>query len=203
MKKFLIGCLAVFVVLGAVGGFFAYRFVYRPAQQLIKSAEKFGQIADLEKQVQNIKDFITPEGNLLSQAQVDRFMQVQNQMRDSLKEKLDLLESKYKDLESKQETLNIKQTLEGYGDLLKLVLEAKKAQIAALNAQGFSLGEYKWVKEQVMAASGIPFKGIDWSNPEAEPKLLSLQDSPQPNIDLVAPFKETLEQNLGLSFFGL
>lgn len=190
------------VVLGAIGGFFAYKFIYRPAQQLIKSAEKFSQIADLEKQVQNIQNFITPEGNLLSQAQVDRFMQVQNQMRDGLKEKLDLLESKYKELESKQETLNIKQTLEGYGNLLKLVLEAKKAQIAALNAQGFSLGEYKWVKEQIMAASGIPFKGIDWSNPEAEPELMNLQDSPQANIDLVAPFKETLEQTLGLSFFG-
>ncbi len=203
MKKFLIGCLAIFVLVGAVGGFFAYKFVYRPAQQLIKSAEKFGQIADLEKQVQNVQDFITPEGNLLSQAQVNRFMQVQNQMRDNLKEKLDVLESKYKELENKQDNLNIKQTLEGYGDLLKLILEAKKAQIAALNAQGFSLNEYKWVKEQVMAASGIPFKGIDWSNPEAEPKLLNLQNSPQANIDLVTPFKETLEKTLGLSFFGL
>ncbi len=203
MKKFLIGCLAVFAILGVVGGYFGYRFIYKPAQQVIKSAEKFTQIADLEKQVQNIQDFVTPDESLLNQAQVERFMQVQSQMRESLKEKLDTLESKYKELESKKDNLNIMQTLQGYRDMLNLILEAKKAQIAALNAQGFSLGEYKWVKEQVMAASGFPFKGIDWSNPEAEPSLLNLQDSPQANIDLVAPFKETLEQTLGLSFFGL
>jgi hypothetical protein len=202
MKKFLIGCLAVFVLVGAVGGYFAYRYIYQPARQLVQSAEKFSQIADLEKQIQNLQDFINPNDNLLSPAQVERFMAVQNQMRESLKEKMAVLESKYKELENKP-GLNILETLQGYGDMLTLIIEAKKAQIQALNAQGFSLKEYIWVKEQVIAAAGIPFKGIDWSNPEAKPELISPQTAPQPNIDLVAPFKERLEQTLGLSFFGL
>jgi hypothetical protein len=203
MKKFLIGCLAVIVVLSLAGGFLAYRFVYRPAQQLIKSAEKFGQITELEKQVQNLDQFSIPSDTLLSQTQVERFMQVQTQMREGLKGKLDQLESKYKDLETKQDNLNIMQTLQGYGDVLNLIIEAKKAQVAALNAQGFSLGEYKWVKEQVMAASGIPFAGIDWSNPNAEPKIINPQSVAQQTIDLLAPYKENLEQYLSLSFFGL
>jgi hypothetical protein len=202
MKSFLIGCLAVFLLVGAVGGYFAYRYIYQPTRQLVQSAEKFTQIADLEKQVRNLQEFIKPNDDLLSQAQVERFMAVQHHMRESLKEKLDVLESKYKELENKQGDLNILETLQGYGDMINLIIEAKKAQIAALNAEGFSLSEYKWVKEQVMAAAGIPFKGIDWSNPEAEPQI-TLPTAPQSNVDLVAPFKETLEETIGLSFFGL
>jgi hypothetical protein len=202
MKKFLIGCLAVFVLVSLVGGFFAYRYVYLPAQRVIQNAEKFTQMADLEKQIQNIQEFIRPNDDLLSQAQVERFLAVQNQMRETLREKMDVLESKYKELENKSGNLNILQTLQGYGDMVNLIIEAKKAQIAALNAQGFSLPEYKWVKEQVIAAAGIPFKGIDWSNPEAEPQI-TLPTAPQANVDLVAPFKETLEKTIGLSFFGL
>jgi hypothetical protein len=203
MKRFLIGCLSVVVLLGLAGGFLAYRFVYQPAQGLIKSAEKFGQITELEQQIQNVQAFTIPTDSLLSQTQVERFMAVQTVMREGLKDKLDLLESKYKEIETKQDNLNIMQTIQGYGDMLNLIIEAKKAQVAALNLQGFSLGEYAWVKQQVIASSGIPFTGIDWSNPSAEPKLIEAQNVAQENIDLLAPYKENLEQYLSLSFFGL
>ena len=102
--------------------------------------------------------------------------------------------------------MNIRQLFGAYSDLFKLIVEAKQVQVQQLNEYGFSLPEYQWVKEQVLGASGFPIAGFDLSqimNEGAETVTKVLEDVPQQNVDLLAPYKENLEQYLSFSFFGL
>ena len=49
-----------------------------------------------------------------------------------------------------------------YRDLFGIIAEAKKAQVDALNAQGFSVDEYTWVKTRVYEAAGVTVTGVDF-----------------------------------------
>ena len=104
-----------------------------------------------------------------------------------------------------------------YRDLARTYVDAKKAQVEALNTANFSLGEYRWVRQQAYAAVGMPVVDLDVSKiiddvtsgrtPQQTqgPNLGgSIEPTgPEANKTLVAPHKKTLEDNAALSFFGL
>ncbi len=104
-----------------------------------------------------------------------------------------------------------------YKDLARTYVDAKKAQVEALNAANFSLSEYRWVRQQAYAAVGMPVMDFDVSKiiddatsgrTPQQPQAPSLGGSlgptgPEVNKTLVAPHKKQLEDNAALSFFGL
>lgn len=208
LRNVLLGCLAVFVLVLGIGGFLAYRFVYQPIRNVAANALQLENLTKLNEDIRNRVEFAVPEGNLLTQDQVDRFMNVQQGMRENLQGTFSQLEQKYKDIEAQTENqaMNIRQLFGAYADLFKLIVEAKRVQVQQLNEYGFSLPEYQWVKEQVLFAAGLPVAGFDLSqimNEGAETVAKVAESIPQQNIDLLAPYKENLEQYLSFSFFGL
>jgi hypothetical protein len=208
LRNVLLGCLAVFVLVLGIGGFLAYRFIYQPVRGAIESGLQLENISRLNDEIRNRVAFTAPENNILTQEQVDRFMQVQQGMRESLQGTFNELEQKYKDLEAQTENqaLNIRQIFSGYADLFKLIVEAKRVQVEQLNEYSFSLQEYNWVKEQILFAAGLPVRGFDLSqimNEGAETVTKMAENVPQVNVDLLAPYKERLEEYLSFSFFGL
>jgi hypothetical protein len=208
LRNTLFGCLAVFVLLLAFGGYFAYRFVYQPLRGVAENVMAFGDIAKLDETVSNRVQFAPPDGNLLTQEQVDRFMKVQQGMRETLQGTFTQLEQKYKDIEAKGQgqIQNIREVFNAYADLFKLIVEAKKVQVQQLNEYGFSLDEYRWVKEQVLGAAGLPITGFDLSqimNEGAQTVTKVLENVPRQNTELLVPYKDKLEQYLSFSFFGL
>jgi hypothetical protein len=208
LRNIVFGCLAVFVLVLGVGGFFAYRFIYQPLRGVAASVMEFGEIGKLDETVSNRVQFAIPEANLLTQEQVERFMNVQQGMRENLQGTFTQLEQKYKDIESQSQNqaVNIRQVFNAYADLFKLIIEAKKVQVQQLNQYNFSLPEYQWVKEQVLFAAGLPVTGFDLSqimNEGAKAVTKVAESIPQQNIELLAPYKENLEQYLSFSFFGL
>jgi hypothetical protein len=208
LRNVLLGCLAVFVLFLGVGGFFAYRFVYQPIRNAAANVMELENITKLNDEVRNRVEFITPSENILTQEQVERFMNVQQGMRDNLQGTFTQLEQKYKDIEAQTENqaMNIRQLFGAYSDLFKLIVEAKRVQVQQLNEYGFSLPEYQWVKEQVLGAAGLPLSGFDLSqimNEGAQTVTKVIENVPQQNIELLAPYKEKLEQYLSFSFFGL
>jgi hypothetical protein len=208
LRNVLFGCLAVFIVFAAVGGYFAYRFVYQPLRGAVASVTEFAEIANLNDEIRNRVDFVAPEGNLLSQEQVDRFMNVQHGMRDTLQGTFTQLEQKYKDIEARGDgqLQNVRELFTAYGDLFRLILDAKKVQVQQLNEYGFSLPEYQWVKEQILGAAGLPVAGFDLSEIMKEGSQTVqkvIENVPQQNVDLLAPYKDRLEEFLSFSFFGL
>ena len=48
-------------------------------------------------------------------------------------------------------------------DLAKTYVDAKKAQVEALNSACFSLDEYRWVRQQAYAAVGMPIVDMDFA----------------------------------------
>jgi hypothetical protein len=206
MKKWLIGCSAVLAIVLVAGGILTYIFVVRPVRAVVNSAQELTQIVDLNKTIKNISSFQMPEGGLLSAEQLERFMAVQTGIRERLAASFDQLEAKYQEIEAQGRDLHFKELMSAYADLFKLIKTAKEAQVAELNAKGFSLEEYNWVKQEALRASGIPFAGFDLSqiaNEDAKALPVSTAPAPEANIKLLEPYKDKLEEYLSLAFFGL
>jgi hypothetical protein len=206
LRNILLGCLVVFVLVLGVGGFLVYRFIYQPLRSAAAKVMEFETLTKLNDEIRNRTDFTAPEGNLLTQEDIDRFMKVQQGMRENLQGAVTQLEQNYKDIESQGQLQNIRELFTSYTDLFNLILESKRVQVQQLNEQGFSLLEYQWVKEQILGAADLPVTGFDLSqimNEGAATAQQVLGDIPQQNKELLEPYGEMLEQNLVFSFFGL
>jgi hypothetical protein len=216
VKKLAIGC-AVVVVLFAVAGALATYWLYRKVTTTVGQFAELATVPELERQVSNTQAFVPPDSGELSRGQVERLVQVQTQVRQRLGSRFAELQQKYRSLLDKQEAtaLDLPALVSAYRDLAATWMDAKRAQVDALNAAGFSLEEYRWVRQQAYAALGIPIVEIDVSRVfsdaaagDAAESLGRLGGSmtpsgPEHNQALVAPVKEALQENAPLASFGL
>ena len=149
-------------------------------------------------------------------AQLDRYLGVQEQVRARLGTRVGEFERKYKSLLAKDTAAltDAPAIIAAYRDLAATYVDAKRAQVAALNDAGLSLEEYRWVRRQAYAAIGMPLMEIDVGRivedmkqgrtPEQPTPAMNIEPTGQPaTIKLVEPHRKTLEANAGLAFFGL
>jgi hypothetical protein len=218
MKKFAIGCavvLGLVLVLGGVGFYFVYDRILKPAVEMAGSMKQFGQF---DKQIRNTASFSPPENGELTQAAVDRFVKVQQQVQAALGPRLADLNTKYKELDramaGEKREASVGEVFGGLKDLATILVDAKKAQVDALNQAGFSAKEYEWVRDQAYAAIGMVAVGLDVKKVAAEAQtgnVKSLErrerreapDAPERNKTLVAPYEKQLKEWAPLAFFGL
>jgi hypothetical protein len=221
MKKFVVGCLValgLLLVVGGIGLYFAYDRLIKPGMEMAGSIKELGALADMEKQVANTTVFEVPEGDELTEAMVTRFVAVQQKMQGALGPKMAELKTKYdqldKALSGEKRAASFRELAVGLKDLSAIVLQAKKAQVEALNASSFSVREYEWVRQQVYAAVGIAAVGYDMKKMaegaqvgDAEsfkkPERTTVGDVPEHNKTLVAPYEKQLKEWAPLAFFGL
>ena len=216
MKKLAIGCLVVFVVLcaGAVGvGYYMYFKVRSVATQFAQ----FEQIPQIEAGVQVKTPFNPPTTGELTAAQLERFMKVQAIVKDRLGKNLEALQRNYKSLSDKKQAdvTDLPQIMSAYRDLAASWMDAKKAQVEALNSVGLSLDEYRWIRAETYQALGVPFVSVDPARIAARIKAgqQMTEDAvlgegitgpiPPANSKLVEPFRKVLSDNLPLAAFGL
>ena len=205
MKRFAIGCLSVVGILAVVGGALLYLYVLRPVQNVARGAEQLQRISVLNGEVRERSSFVPPGDDLLTQAQVERFMAVQTGVRERLEGKFGGLQAKYEEIEAQGRDPNLRELAGAYTDLFDLVLAAKEAQVAELNERRFSLSEYRWVKAHVLRAAGLPTTGLDLTE-FADPSAALVEVSgrvPEHDVELLEPYREGLEEGLSLAFFGL
>ncbi|HXE79648.1 MAG TPA: hypothetical protein VNK41_02780 [Vicinamibacterales bacterium] len=211
MKKALLGCLGVSVLLLVAAGVLSYIYVYKPAKSFVAGIAQFEEVTKLNAQVQNQSPFSPPAGGELTQDLVDRYMKVQRSLRERMGPTVQELEAKYKAFEGPDaRDASISEMLGAIRDLAGLIVEAKRAQVAALNAQGFSLAEYEWVRGSMYAALGVPLQStfqdaLRQAQGEApampmEPMTTTV---PEINKQLVAPYAKELQDGAALAFFGL
>ena len=209
MRRFLIGCLTVFALLFVAGGIAAYIFVWRPAQQVVQTVRQFQQVDDLNAQVRDRSDYLPPSDGLMTEGQLDRYIAVQRDMRNEL-------EQDYQDLRARIEAIDAQQTpgprqlLNAYRDIAELILEAKRAQVDALNQHDFSLSEYDWVRTQTVAALGYASYAsfdlqelVSAAQQGDDPVRPAQVEVPEPNVELVNQHREELEELIGFAFVGL
>lgn len=212
MKKLVIGCLLLVVLLG-VGGAIASYFIYRSAKQYVASFTELSKVAEADARVANTAAFAPPASSELSPQMVERFMAVQEAIRTRLGSRMDALQEKYKRFDNQQEQPGLTDLIGAYRDLAGIITEAKQAQVDALNAQSFSLAEYAWVRREVYRAAGLPGPGLDLSKivealqsgqmPEGPVQDTLAGSAPPANRTLVAPHVKRLEEQVALAWFGL
>lgn len=221
MKKLAIGCGVVFVVL-LVGAAVATYFVVNKVKSTYNEFAALAEIPTIERGVRNTGRFNPPESGELTDAQVARYVKVQQQVRELLGARFDEFTTKYAEMSKRMDkgqgtVFDAPSVIGAYKDLAGTYVLAKKAQVEALNASNFSLSEYRWVRQQAYAAIGMPVVDFDASKIiEGVTSRDTSKDTqvphvggaigpsgPEVNKKLVAPHKKMLEDNAALSFFGL
>jgi hypothetical protein len=217
MKKLAIGCGLVLVILMIAGAGVGF-YVYRKAQALYVQVAQLGQVPEIERSVKVHGAYAPPASGELTKAQIDHLIAVQNAVRQKLGQQFAVMEQKYKALTEKKEAtiVDTPTLLAAYRDLAAAWLDAKRAQVAALNQAGLSLEEYRWIRERAYRAVGVPFVDLDVSkivdqirsgaSASVEPGRIGGSfgpGGPDANRTLVEPFKKQLENNLPLASFGL
>jgi hypothetical protein len=216
MKKLAIGCLLILVVGGVAAAGGAYYLYYRVKSAVSQFAE-LGKIPEIEDGVQIKTPFVMPAGGALTQNEVDRFVQVQTRVRARLGQNFDLLQRKYTALSDKKDATvtDLPQLIAAYRDLAASWLDAKRAQVEALNDVGLSMSEYRWIRSEAYKSLNLPLVDIDFATiakqirnnkqPSEEIMLggaFSGAASPA-NAKLVERYRKQLEDNMPMATFGL
>jgi hypothetical protein len=220
MKKLVIGCGVVVVVL-LIGAGVASYVVYNKVRSTVAEFAALSEIPSIERGITNQTSFTPPESGELTASQLSRYLKVQQHVRSLLGTRFDEFQKQYAELSKRMDrdqgtVLDAPTIIAAYRDLARTYIDAKKAQVQAINTEAFSLSEYHWVRDQAYKAAGIPLADFDLARiiEEAQsgnapsggtpPMSGSFGPSgPDTNKTLVAPHKKTLEDNAALTFFGL
>ena len=220
MKKILVGCLVVLVIaiVGfGVAGFYAYRWAKPLIQSTGDYLDRARAMARLSDEVNNKSAYTPPASGELTQAQVDRFVAVQTRVRDELGARWAEIETKSAQIGAKTRENNgqlaLSEMASVFSDLSGIYMDARRAQVNALNVQKFSDAEYTWVRRRVYEAAGVEMAGsIDLSKLEQlaregmQNPTLSFPDIPKPpqsNVALVKPHLAKVKEWVPLAVLGL
>jgi hypothetical protein len=222
MKKVLAGCLIVLViaVIGfGVVGYYAYRWAQPMIQNAGDYVERARQMARLGDRIQNRAPYVPPESGELTTSQVDRFVAVQARVREELGARWAEIETKSAQIrektENNQRELTFAEFTSVLSDLSGIYMDARRAQVEALNVHKFSDAEYTWVRNRVYEAAGMEVaSGIDLSQIEALARdtamktNVKLPDIKKPNVPtanmaLVKPHLAKLKEWVPMAMLGL
>ena len=203
--RWVVGCLVALLVLALVIGGLVWWFVIRPVQGVLGNLTNLSQLEELDKQIRNTAAYTPPSNGEISPDQLERLLSVERSIKTQVGERLKQLESKYQSL-GEVNAQNFSQALEGMGDMFKVLVEAKKAQVDALNAQNFSKNEYRWVRggafQALSQVTGVPFSGFPDLQGET-PQIYAPTNPSSANVERVTPFKDELLESLPMHLFGL
>ena len=215
MKKLAIGCGIMAMLLTLAIGLGSC-FLFSKAKQFVGGYAQLAEIPALNEPIHNRSAFAPPEDGRMQARQIERYMAVQRGMHDRLGERFKQLNEKYgqlsRDLEQKGREANLGESLGAMNDLLAVLMEAKRAQVDALNASGLSYDEYQWVRQQTLIALGQGLAGFNLETLAGDPSkrstVLAVPTELDPqmlehNRALLTPYEDSMDQWLALSFFGL
>lgn len=205
MQKFLVGCLIVIVVVVIGGGTAGYFLVIKPGWELVKDAGSFAtEFQEINSQIERTENFAPPPDGNLDQAQFQRFLVAQRDMRAGMEGELQTLESKWNEIQQEIKengrSANIVEIVTAYRDLGGLLLEAKRNQVAALNRYQFSLEEYLWVRNQTFRALGEQVAVTAIGNQGNAEVNRQVSDEV---IAMVSPHREELMESYVMAWFGM
>lgn len=208
-----LGCGAVGLVVLAIGAGLAWWFVGRPLAAAFQSVQELERMGSLEQRLANRAAYAPPADGLLDERQIERLLAAQEAMRDDLAGRAERLQRLIDEFDARPaEGLDLLLVAQTYAELLRLVADALAAQAAALNAQGFSPGEYAWVRREVLRAAGLSVDQADVDGfvgaLTGEGPSLAATDRlavavPEANRALVERYRERLDDTAFLALLGL
>jgi len=214
MKKLAIGCGVVIVV--CVVAFTAGVYYLRSkAMPYLGQLTGMTELVKLDKNVSNSSPFTPPTGGELTEDQMKRFAAVQDSMHAKLGPRVEELKDKEDQVLKLQQGEHRKATpgenFTTITDLMKFILEAKNAQVEALNQQRFSLDEYYWVRGRVYGAAGVSAMEISMRNMQdsmkqgemMKPLSAASGASSEHDKKLVEPYLPKMKDWAVVAFFGM
>jgi hypothetical protein len=215
VKKLAIGC-GVLLLLGMVGAGGTSYYAYRKVSSTYSQFAQLGSLPEIERSVRNQRPFVAPPAGEPSAVQIDRLLEVQATVRTRLGVRADEIEHRYQRLLAKDKAtaMDLPELVGAYRDLAAAYVDAKRAQVEALNRAGLSLEEYRWIRSQAYGALGMSLLEMDVSQivedvkagrqPATPASRLTVVPDPSPVLRTrVEPHRKALEANVGLAFFGL
>lgn len=206
MKKGLIGCLVVGLLLLVVGGGAVYWFLIRPNMATVSSVTSgIGSLGEIAKageamaEVKNTSTFQPPADGTLTAAQVAMFIGVQEQVQATLGADMQALQAKGEAIEAKAKAegrdVGATEGMALLGDMTALMAKGKGKQVEALNKYNVSLSEYEWVRGQVYAA--LPYAAMDTIPAQVA------ADVNAANVALVKPHQDVIAKAMANGMVGL
>jgi hypothetical protein len=215
MKKLAIGC-AVILALGMVGVGVASYAAYRKVSSAFAGFAELGSLPELERSIRNQRPFAPPANGEPSLAQIEHLLEIQEAVRTQLGARAEEMDRRYERLLAKDRAtaVDAPEIISAYRDLAAAYMDAKRAQVDALNRAGLSMEEYRWTRSQVYAALGMPLMDLDIARIIEDVK--EGRQAAAPAFRMTAPasgsptfqptveaHRKALEANVGLAFFGL
>jgi hypothetical protein len=222
VKKLAIGCLVILLI-GMAAGAVGLYWVYRAARPMIESAGQYmtraKELASLGDRIADKSSFRAPDDGALNPSQVTRFLAVQRSVQKTLGNRWTELQKTADDLQKRLERDSANVSLADISSFLSnaadVSLEARRAQVDALNAQKFSAAEYRWVRVRVYEAAGVHLAdSVDLAALERAVREgsgardvrmpeIKLPEVPAKNLALVKPHAGELKELLALAVLGL
>lgn len=214
MTKLRLGLLitagVLVLLLGAAGTVFYVR-VYRPIGAPLMAMS--GATTLEAQRLQNRTEFVPSPSGDITKEQADRFVTVEQEVHSRLATGAAVLAQKQAELERANEasSLSVRATLLVFGDIKRIYLDAKVAQIDAMNRASFSKAEFEWVRRHLYSAAGLRLAQLDVSEIVAgdrDATVFVRRFAPEEPIGgvnerLARPLAPKLETWLPLAFFGL
>jgi hypothetical protein len=229
MKRLLAGCvvgLVVGAIAAAAGAYFLWRaaapVVDRVGERVSGATEglrRLGGVSEIERGLANTDPFTPPASGELTEAQLERFLRVQTAVEAALGARAEAFTAKYREMsrtlpDGTTAIPTLQQVVAGLSELSTVYLDARRAQVAAMNAEGFSRDEFSWVRARVYQAAGLDAIRYDARDLERaiaalaegvqlSPPDVRLPDAPARNKELVKPHTARIARWIGLAVFGL
>ena len=205
MPKLVLAFLTAAVLIVVGGGVAGYFLLFKPAYQFAADVRRFTtEFAALNEQIELDHRYQPPLEGMLSQQQLQRYLAAQRDILGGMQGQLDQLSGRFElvkaQLRDGQGEANILNMVTAYRDLGDLILAAKQHQVQALNAHGFSLQEYLYVRNTSFRALGEDIAVAAFGQQGAPPLVPEV--SPDV-IALVHPHREELMKSYVLAWFGL
>jgi len=209
MALLITGAVLLLVVAAAATVF--YVRVYRPVGSPLMAMA--GGKSLEERRLRNRAEFLPPPSGEVTADQAARFAVVEEEVQKRLADRIAILARNQADLERASEThaLSVSTTLRAFRDIKAIYLDAKVAQIDAMNRANFSKEEFEWVRKQLYSGAGLRFAQLDVSEvlagvPDATVvvrRFAANGQAVEQNQRLARPNAAKLEAWAVLGFFGL
>lgn len=215
-KKIALGCLGIGLIIVIGGGYFAYSTFVKP---LMGSVSVLEEINESNAQIENQSSFTVPESREINENQVDRFVDVQQEIRQGLETRFGEFQQKYEELsaelENREPTLN--EITGAWSDMIQMYADAKQIQVDALNNHDFSLEEYRYVQQSFYQALGVELfsynidqiaasaseGNFNMDMSEYENLQEQMNQVPELNRELVSRYSENADDWLMFAWWGL
>lgn len=204
----------VALVVIALGGFVVYVNYFSRSAPLLKGNNNVTIGQQLERELRNRAAYDVPASAPVSDDQIARFVTVEEQVESAVGGNAPAFQNacdRLTALDGEPGKLTVARTLWEIGSIGRPFLAAKRAQVDALNAAGFSKAEYEWVRRRLYAAAEIELAQIELvalqSPPNAEDSVTIRRPSPPQVSDdtkrQAARHAPSLQRWRALAFFGL